>query len=236
MIAIIAAMESEVKFIKEKMTNVVQRKVLKTEFFIGNLAKKVIVLVKCGIGKAMSAHTTTLLVEHFKPSVIINIGVAGGILDSANVLDLVISDKLGYYDVDITHFGDMSFGQMANMPEYFQTSSELITKAQQAVENCKLQYHTGDILSGDSFISNMEQMSKIIEDHFSDWNVIAVDMESTSIAQIAYVTGVPFLIVRALSDKVGADSQAMIYQEFVDQAAENASIVIEEFIKNVHYM
>ncbi|HOI47355.1 MAG TPA: 5'-methylthioadenosine/adenosylhomocysteine nucleosidase [Bacilli bacterium] len=236
MIAIIAAMDLEVAYIKEKMTNVVTRKIMKTEFFVGNLAKKVIVLVKCGIGKVMSSHTTTLLVEHFKPSLIINIGVAGGILEEANVLDLVISDKVGYYDVDITHFGDLAYGQMANMPTHFQTNQEFVSKATDVAKKLKIPYHIGDILSGDSFVTNESYMKQLIENHFDKWNIVAVDMESVSIAQVAYILSVPCLILRALSDKVGATSQAMLYQDFVNQAAMNASLVVEEFIKEIPYL
>jgi len=233
MIAIIAAMENEIVYLKEKIADMKEQLINQTRFFIGKLAEKEVVLVKCGIGKVMSAVTTTLLIEHFHPDMIINVGVAGGMKSDASVLDLVISRYISYYDVDITSFGDLAYGQMANMPAYFQADKSLVDIAMIVAAEAKLNHHLGDILSGDSFVTNAEYMGKIVKDHFSHFNVVAVDMESASIAQVAYVLNIPFIIIRALSDKIGEHSQSMTYNDFVDLAAKNASILVEEVLKKI---
>ena len=62
---------------------------------------------------------------------------------------------------------------------------------------------------------------------------MAAEMESTSIAQICYFYNVPFLIVRAISDLVGAESQRMMFNEFVQKSSDNAALLLEELFKNL---
>lgn len=86
-------------------------------------------------------------------------------------------------------------------------------------------------MTGDQFITDIDKVDEIVKTYFADFNILACDMESCAIAQSCYLTKVPFIIVRAISDLIGSNNK-FEYQTFAPKAALNAALLIEDIIKN----
>ncbi|NQE00401.1 5'-methylthioadenosine/S-adenosylhomocysteine nucleosidase, partial [Staphylococcus xylosus] len=178
MIGIIGAMEEEVAILKDKIKNLEEIKIAHVIFYKGNLEGKDIILTQSGIGKVNVAISTTLLINQFKPNLIINTGSAGALDKSLNVGDVVVSDTVAYHDADARAFG-YQLGQIPQMPAQFVADKELIDKAIEAIKQQQINAKTGLIVSGDSFIGTSEQR-KAIKANFPQ--AMAAEMEATAIA------------------------------------------------------
>lgn len=224
-IGIIGAMEEEIAQLKREMVLKYKETLHHITFFVGTLHHLDIVLVQSGIGKVNAALTTTLLIECFEVSAIINTGTAGAIDPALEIGDIVIADRLIYHDVDVTGF-DYQLGQMAGMPEYYYSDAELLRIAQSAVRSQGTEPIIGLIVSGDEFVNDNKKI-EWIQQNFK--RARACEMESTAIAQTAYVLGVPFIIVRAISDSAD-QSAAVTFDEFIVTAGSTSAQMVSRFI------
>lgn len=224
-IAVICAMQVELDAIKKLLSNLEEITIGPRTFYKGTFNSKEIILVKCGIGKVNAAITTTLLINEFKPSLIINCGVAGGYSTKLKPLDVVIGNNIFYYDVDCT-FGElnMAYGQVQDEPARFNCSKVLIDLLNK--ENIDCNYFVGAIMTADQFATDRAYLSGLIDKHFSDVEVFAVDMESASIAHTANQYKTDVVIVRSISDVVGL-SQDESYPNFLERACHNASTIVK---------
>ncbi|MBE5672629.1 5'-methylthioadenosine/S-adenosylhomocysteine nucleosidase [Staphylococcus sp. SS35] len=227
MIGIIGAMEEEVTILKNKLTQLSEISVAHVKFYTGILQEKEVVITQSGIGKVNAAISTTLLINKFKPDIIINTGSAGALDESLNVGDVLISDDLKYHDADATAFG-YEFGQIPQMPATFESSKSLIEKVSQVVQQ-QLSAKVGLIVSGDSFIGSVEQRQKI-KKVFP--NAMAVEMEATAIAQTCYQFKVPFVVVRAVSDLANGEAE-ISFEAFLEKAAVSSSQTVEALVSQL---
>lgn len=227
MIGIIGAMEEEVKILKNKLTQLSEISVAHVKFYTGILKDREVVITQSGIGKVNAAISTTLLINKFKPDIIINTGSAGALDESLNVGDVLISDDVKYHDADATAFG-YEYGQVPQMPVAFQSSKPLIEKVSQVVQQ-QLTAKVGLIVSGDSFIGSVEQRQKIKK---AIPNAMAVEMEATAIAQTCYQFNVPFVVVRAVSDLANGEAE-MSFEAFLEKAAVSSSQTVEALVSQL---
>ncbi|MGT0186095.1 5'-methylthioadenosine/S-adenosylhomocysteine nucleosidase [Staphylococcus aureus] len=227
MIGIIGAMEEEVTILKNKLTQLSEISVAHVKFYTGILKDREVVITQSGIGKVNAAISTTLLINKFKPDVIINTGSAGALDESLNVGD-VISDDVKYHDADATAFG-YEYGQIPQMPVAFQSSKPLIEELSQVVQQQQLTAKSGLIVSGDSFIGSVEQRQKIKK---AFPNAMAVEMEATAIAQTCYQFNVPFVVVRAVSDLANGEAE-MSFEAFLEKAAVSSSQTVEALVSQL---
>ncbi|HDJ6889266.1 TPA: 5'-methylthioadenosine/S-adenosylhomocysteine nucleosidase [Staphylococcus aureus] len=228
MIGIIGAMEEEVTILKNKLTQLSEISVAHVKFYTGILKDREVVITQSGIGKVNAAISTTLLINKFKPDVIINTGSAGASDESLNVGDVLISDDVKYHDADATAFG-YEYGQIPQMPVAFQSSKPLIEKVSQVVQQQQLTAKVGLIVSGDSFIGSVEQRQKIKK---AFPNAMAVEMEATAIAQTCYQFNVPFVVVRAVSDLANGEAE-MSFEAFLEKAAVSSSQTVEALVSQL---
>lgn len=194
MIAIIAAMQEEMYFLLEELEGKVEKRIHNFTFYLGNYFNHKIILARSGIGKVAASHLLTILLDHFEIDLVINTGTAGGYENDLSLYDIVIANKCGYHDVDITAF-NYQFGQMAGCPPFFNTCEEILNLIKKLNS-----FHIGAILSGDQFISSFNEASFKVENYFSNDNVLAFDMESTAIAHLCYLREKKFMIIRIISD------------------------------------
>lgn len=228
MIGIIGAMEEEVAILKNKLTNLEEVTIAHVKFYKGELNDKPVVLTQSGIGKVNVAMSTTLLIEIFQPSKIINTGSAGALDEELKVGDVVVSEVLSYHDADATAFG-YKYGQIPQMPAEFEADESLLKQAIEAIKATNLPAKSGLIVSGDSFIGSTEQRKKI-KQNFSE--ALAVEMEATAIAQTCYQFNVPFVVTRAISDLANGEAE-MSFEEFLKTAARSSSQIVEKLIKSI---
>ncbi|WP_291651216.1 5'-methylthioadenosine/adenosylhomocysteine nucleosidase [Clostridium sp.] len=227
-LGVIGAMEEEVELLKGKMDIKETIEVAGMEFYRGKLQDKNIVLVRSGVGKVNMATCTQILVDRFKVTAVINSGVAGTMDPELNQGDIVISTDAVQHDFDTTVFGD-PLGEISRLGiTFFEADKDMIETAKKASENVSgIHIKEGRIASGDQFVAG-GAIADRIKENFGQ--VSAVEMEGASMAQVAYLNNIPFVILRSISDKAdgGAD---LSYEEFLPIAAKNASNLVEEFIK-----
>lgn len=228
MIGIIGAMEEEVAFLLDMMTNKKESTIANSLFVEGKMADKDVVLLKSGIGKVNAAMSTTIMHERYQPSFVINTGSAGGFAEDLEVGDIVISNQVTHHDVDVTAF-NYEYGQVPGMPAMFKANESLIAKAIKAMKVISVQHKIGIISSGDAFMEEPAKV-KFVREKFPD--TIAVEMEAAAVAQVCHQYDVPFVIVRALSDIAGKES-SISFDEFLEKAARNTSRLLFQMIKEM---
>lgn len=228
-VGIIGAMKSEVEDLYNEIENPETTEIAGFKFFTGLIKGKEIVLLESGIGKVQAAVATALLISNFEPDFVINTGCAGGFSQDLSVGDVVISDKAAQHDVDVTALGYKP-GQIPGQELYFTADEFLIEKAEKAVSDIgDLKYKKGLVLTGDIFVSNDAVASKLKE-IFPEAE--AVEMEGGSIAQTCFLMGVPFVIIRSLSDIAGSESKVS-YEQFVVKAAKKSAELVMKMLKNM---
>lgn len=230
MIGIIGAMDEEVQQIVAEMdVRKVEEKASMT-FKMGILEGKEVVIVRSGIGKVNAAVCAQILVDDFYADYIINTGIAGSLKADIDIADIVISDDVLHHDMDATGFG-YPLGQIPRMDTLsFKADDRLIELAKESCKSAvpEIGVHVGRIVSGDQFISDKTVKAKIVE-NFSGF---CTEMEGAAIAQTAYLNKVPFLILRAISDKAD-DSATMDYPEFEAQAIRHSVLLLKELVARI---
>ena len=227
MLGIIGAMEVEITTLKNKLKNLVTiNKGIRT-FYKGQLHSKDIVIVQAGISKVNAAITTSLLIENFDVTHIINIGVAGG-QNGVQHKDVVVSTEVVHHDVDAKYFSDYLHGQVPGHTPTFIADKDLLTKTEEILTNLHIPFKIGMIASGDQFVTSLKTVEEINNVYP---NIYAIEMEAAAIAQTASIYNIPFIIYRSISDVLGDENQGHDFNTFVEDAANNASLVLEKLIE-----
>lgn len=214
-IGIIGAMDEEVNIIKSMIKKATVNTIASMEFCEGELFGKNIVVVRCGIGKVNAAICTQILAAVYHIDAVINTGVAGSLRNEIDITDIVLSTDTLQHDVDATGFG-YEPGAIPRMDiSTFQADLGLLELSKEVCAEVipSVGIHTGRIVSGDQFISDSEKKEWLAE-HFKGY---CTEMEGAAIAQAAYLNGIPFLIIRAISDKADHSAE-MTYAEFEELA------------------
>ena len=218
-IGIIGAMEVEVAILKEKMEDVRIIKKASMDFYEGILAGKKVVVVRSGIGKVNAGICAQILADLFSVDAIINTGIAGSLNKNINIGDIVLSTDVVQHDMDATGFGYRE-GQIPQMPVFFFNADDNLRRL--AAEVCRevnpdIQVFEGRIASGDQFVCDQDVKNRIV----SEFSAYATEMEGAAIGQAAYLNEIPFLVVRAISDKADGSAQ-MDYSEFEKAAVDHS--------------
>ncbi|GEK33325.1 5'-methylthioadenosine/S-adenosylhomocysteine nucleosidase [Kurthia sibirica] len=228
-IAVIGAMEEEVELLRGAIEDAKTTTIANSEYTEGTYAGKEIVLLKSGIGKVNAAMSTTILLQQFKPDIVINTGSAGGYDENLEVGAIVISDEVRHHDVDATIFG-YEIGQVPQMPAGFKADAHLITVAEQAVEAVgEHPYAVGLITTGDSFMNDPVRV-EMVRTQFPTMK--AVEMEAAAVAQVCFQFATPFVVIRALSDIAGKQSN-ISFDEFLPVAAKHSTQVVLQAVKSL---
>lgn len=229
-IGIIGAMELEVDTLKTRMTVASRTTKAGMEFFEGTLGQTQVVVVRCGIGKVNAAMCVQILVDLFQVTHVINTGVAGSLNAVLDIGDIVISRDVIHHDMDVCALG-YALGQVPQLDTLaFPGDENLIRLALSSCEEANPGLHTavGRIVSGDQFISGKEIKNKLITEFHAD----CTEMEGAAIAHAAYLNGVPFVVIRAISDKAD-DSAEMDYPTFEREAAGHCARLVEVLVKKI---
>lgn len=228
-IAIIGAMEEEVELLRGEISNPTTTTIANSEYTEGTYEGKEVVLLKSGVGKVNAGMSTAILLNQFKPDVVINTGSAGGYDKNLEVGAIVISDEVRHHDVDATVFG-YEIGQVPQMPASYKADAKLMAAAEAAVE--KIGEHkaaTGLITTGDSFMDDPKRAAVVLENFPT---VKAAEMEAAAVAQVCYQFNTPFVVIRALSDIAGKESN-ISFDEFLPVAAKHSTQIVLETVKSL---
>ena len=223
-IGIIGAMAQEVHKLKAHMTQVSVRNYASMEFYQGILMGREAVVVQSGIGKVNAAVCAQILADVFEVSAIVNTGVAGSLDKDINIGDIVISTDVVEHDMDVTPLGYRK-GQIPGMDLFYFEADEKLREL--AVKVCRkvnpdIRVFEGRINSGDQFISGKDVKDAIV----GNFGGCATEMEGAAIGHTAVLNGIPFLVIRAISDKAD-DSAHMDYGAFEMMAIEHSVKLME---------
>ncbi len=229
-IGIIGAMESEVESLKADMDVSGVEKRAGMDFYEGKLNGAEVVVVRSGIGKVNAALCVQLLADIFQVTHVINTGVAGSLNPKLDIGDILISIDALHHDMDATIFGYKP-GEVPQMGfREFPADRRMAELAVAACKKVNPDIHAvmGRVVSGDQFVSSREVKDRLIEMFDGD----CTEMEGASIAQGAYLNGIPFVIIRAISDKAD-DSSHMDYPSFEAAAAKHSAALVKEMVRSI---
>jgi len=230
-IGIIGAMNLEIATLREKMTLASTKTVASMEFLEGTLNNASVVIVKCGIGKVNAGMCVQILHDLFNVTHLITTGVAGSLRAEINIGDIVVSTDALQHDMDVTPLGYQR-GQIPGIPVFsFTADANMASVAEASCKkvNTDIQVFSGRVVSGDQFISSKEVKDFLIE----NFDGCCTEMEGAAIAQAAYLNELPFVIIRAISDKAD-DSAEMDYPTFEHGAALHSANLVYEMLGNLN--
>ena len=226
-LGIIGAMEVEVELLLSAMEDKKETVIAGSTFYEGKLEGLEAVVVQCGVGKVNAALCAQILCSSFGVTHLVNTGIAGSLCADLDIGDLVVSTDAMYHDFDCVHFG-YPYGKVPGMDvTSFPADETMMAYAFAAAEQVN-PGHTkkGRIASGDQFVAVKELKEKII----ACTQGLCTEMEGAAIAQTAYRNQVPFVILRAISDKAD-DSAEMDYPTFERIAAHRCADVTKAMAK-----
>ena len=202
-------------------------KIFDLEFYECEYNNKSCVLVECGIGKVNAARCTQILIDNIKVDYILNVGVAGGVSKKVSIGDVVIGDKLIQHDFDLRPF-NYERGFIPNVGKFIPCDEYLIKLASEI--KLDVRSVVGTIASGDIFVTEEVMWEKIN----TKFDALCVEMEGASIAQICYLSHIPFLVIRSISDSPNKEANNYAtFDEFLKSSADVASKFLLELIEKI---
>lgn len=229
-LGIIGAMDLEVDALKEHMTDVTVTTRAGMDFYEGKLCGTDAVVVRCGIGKVNAALCVQVLADLFAVTHVVNTGVAGSLNAKLDIGDILVSSDAVHHDMDLTIFG-YAPGQVAGR----ETREFTADAAMQALAlrlcaevNPDIHAMAGRVVSGDQFISSAAVKNRLISEFAGD----CAEMEGAAIAHGATVNDLPFVIIRAISDKADGSAE-MDYPTFERAAALRSAKLVEAMAANI---
>ncbi len=240
-IGVLGAEQQETALLQEVLKGKM-RKIATATFYEGNIGELEVVLVHSGIGKVNATIATQILITEFDVDYVVNTGIAGSLDPSLNIFDIVCSIDAIEHDVDATYFG-YERGQVPQAKSPFYPSdpylAQLMLKAFSSIkEDAKvagrfssddanivkhIKLVMGRVASGDIFVTN----KKMKEELHKDTEAICVEMEGAAVAHTCVANGVPYLILRCISDLADKENLAMLsYDDFSKKAAFLSSRIV----------
>ena len=228
-LGIIGAMKIEVETLVQRLEDVKETTHAWSTYYEGKLEGLDVVVVQCGVGKVNAAMCAQILCSCYGVTHIVNTGIAGSLCAELDIGDFVVSQDAMYHDFDCVHFG-YPIGKVPGMDVIaFPADEMLIRYAREAAEAVHPGHsRMGRVASGDLFVAEKAAKERIIE----RTQALCTEMEGAAIAHTAYRNGIPFVILRAISDKAD-DSAEMDYPTFETQAAHRCAEITREFAKKL---
>jgi len=248
-IGIIGALDEELVPIRALASHLEEIKKGNRTYWHGDIHGHQVYLTRCDPGKVNAVIATQQLLDFFEPDVLFNMGSSGTLAPNLEVGDLVVATDAIQHDFDLTGWG-MKPGEIlfdvVTKPETGQLGftsrhafatdpalTELAYNIAKTVELDTLKDHSpkvykGRLISGDQFISSVEKAGQLWSTH----QALAVDMEAAAIAHTCEINKIPFLCIRAMSDK--ADHSANVsFTDFLVAATQNYGRVFDKIIRQL---
>lgn len=228
-LGIIGAMTVEVDTLKAKLLDLTVTHKAGMEFYEGTLEGLPCVVVQCGVGKVNAAMCVQVLCDCFAVTNIVNTGVAGSLCAELDIGDFVIGKDAIYHDFKCSDLNPAYVvGQVPGMPvKFFPADETMVRLAKEAAQLVHADHvKIGTVASGDQFVSDKQVKAQII----ANTGACCTEMEGAAIAHTAWRNQIPFVIIRAISDKAD-DSAQMDYPTFERIAAERCAMVTQNLAK-----
>ncbi len=243
-VAVLCAIPQEFAFLADNLTGTEITERAGMVFHAGRLDGHPVVLARAGMGKVNAAIAATLLIERFDCRVLLFSGIAGGLDPELAIGDVVIADHVVQHDAGYTAEDGFVVYQAGHQPFFnphdelgHAADGELIARVRAALEELSLaplsagggerppRLHYGRILTGDQFVNSETLRERL----FRELGGAAVEMEGAAMAQVCVAFGVPWLVVRALSDLAGSQSH-FDFRQFVDEVALSSALIVRRLL------
>lgn len=220
MIGIIAAMESEMAYFRERLEGLQEELLGGLPCCTGTLDGKAVAVAQCGVGKVNAAMHAQMLIDRHGVTALIQTGIGGSLSPKAAHLSMVIGTELVYHDM-----------QKWVLEQYF--PHQLSYKADQGLlaiaRRCAPEDSVeGIIATGDLFVDDGATKEAIAR----EYGAICCEMEGAAIAQVAALNNLPCLILRCISDMADGDA-GMTFQQFEHIAAEKAAKMVHRIVQEL---
>ncbi len=225
-IGIMAALDGVVELLLHY--TVVQEAVIldRLTFYRGLINNRQVVLVRCGVGKVNAALCAAILIKQFSARSVILVGMAGALFSRLKRGDIVVSEDLIQHDLDATRLGHPP-GVLPGLGIRAIAADEsmilLALKCSSALLGVKA--YRGRVLTGDQFISSKISFLRTL------FNGLCVEMEGGAVAQVCALTGIPFVVIRAISQRSNGKFMRK-YNTFSQMVAGNLALLLREMLNN----
>ena len=224
-VGIIAAMEGEMELLRNSLEEAEEISFASGTCYKGKIGKHTVAAILCGIGKVSAALTVQEMIDRIRPDCVINTGCAGGIAEGLKIGDIVVSDKVSEWDLDITALGIRRGYISALDTADIAADSRLSERIASAVPE-SMTVRTGRIVSGDQFISRQEQRDVILG-AFPD--TLCAEMEGAAVGHVCAQNRVPFCIIRCMSDTADHESEVN-FNEFANKAGRICNRILMDLL------
>ena len=225
-LGIISALAEEQQGLLEALESPVTRVHGMREYTAGTLWEIDAVCVLSRIGKVAAAMTAAILVEKFGVTHIVFTGVAGSGDAQVNVGDIVVADSLVQHDMDASPLFPRFEVPLTGLTRF--ATDVALTERLAAAAAKTTRVHRGLIASGDQFIGRLQQITAL-KTALPD--LLAVEMEGAAVAQVCFELGIPFAVIRTISDNANDDAAVDFLHFIATVASRYAYDVIENFCK-----
>lgn len=226
MLGIIGAMDIEIEAIKAKIHHSIKSNFAGIEFVCGEIEDVMVCVAHCSPGKVNAAMCTQIMVDRFSPDAVINVGVGCSLCEEVRIKNVVIASDVCEHDMNITALGEpRGFINGINVVK-IPTDKDLSEKLARSAIRCGEKIHRGTVASGDLFISTDKIKAKLNE----KFGAICGEMEGGAIGHVCYANGIPFAVIRSISDGGNEDS-IIDYPTFKTIAAKISTSILVNFIK-----
>lgn len=223
---ILGALDAEIALIREQMTIESEEARFGTTFYRGTVHNQRIILACCGVGKVNAAVCAAYLLGTLGADCIINVGIAGAMRSGLHMLDVVISQEVGFHDQDAVML------KYYPATEFFPADPRLIDLCQRAcsaIPRLSNRYYLGRIVSGDQFVSE----STVKQSINARYAPACVEMEGAAIGHTAFMYQKPYLVIRTMSDAADDDADET-YDNFIGDAAKTSAEIILKMLSLAH--
>ncbi|MDT5052017.1 MAG: adenosylhomocysteine nucleosidase [Mycobacterium sp.] len=233
-IGLICAIPQELAHLRATLTDSHSEEVAHTVFDTGTIDGHHVVLAGSGMGKVNAALVTTLLADRFGCRTVVFSGVAGGLDPTLSIGDVVVADRVIQHDAGVLEDERIRPYQPGYAPiinptdrlGYF-LDPDLLARVRERLEGISIpgQIVYGTVLSGDQYLNCAATRDRLRDELGGQ----AIEMEGGAVAQVCEAFGIPWLVIRALSDLAGGDA-LFDFTTFVDRAAATSATILRRLL------
>jgi len=234
MLGVIGAMSEEVALLRNELSDVRESIHAEIPVYVGTYKGCEIALAQSGIGKVNATICTQILIDNYKPEKLVFSGVAGGLLPNMRAGDIIVASHVVQYDMDLTAFGRRR-GETPGRDRLIECDPDLVAKAtaayDAAFEDVEGTFDSGPnlmigtIASGDRFVQDTDTL-RWLQREFA---ALATEMEGAAFGYTCKQNGLPFAVIRTLSD-ASSESASDDFEQNLHQACLNSFRLMNEMI------
>jgi adenosylhomocysteine nucleosidase len=248
-LAIVSAMPEEIALVVDGLALVETRELGRRVFHAGTFHGVEAVAVFSRMGKVAAAATITQLIASYPVSRLVFSGVAGGVRHGLAIGDIVVASALIQHDMDaspifpryeVPLLGLSSFEAAADIRERLLAAAHefLAQDVAACVAARELEFFRvrspqaslGLVASGDKFFASageVEELRRRLPE------TACVEMEGAAAAQVCAEYGIPFGVVRTISDSADENS-VHDFPRFAREIARHYCVgVLERFARSL---